>query len=179
MLRRVLRGDAAAIGLFPNTVPAFLISLIPLLLLPLMLGLATVFSGKVTRGLTDILAAICALLVPALVSHALARQWGQEARWLRFIIGFNWCQLALSVLGIVMLMVLGIVGEGPGSSNGIVAILVLVSLGVMGYGLWLPWFGARHGLGGSGPRAVLLVAAIYAGTLAVLMTRGMLSMEHG
>ncbi len=173
---RLAMGDATAIAAFGGTTAAFVQSLIPLLALPLVVGLATILSGQVVRGVTDLLAALCALLVPAWVSHVFARAQGREAAWLRFVVAFNWCQFGLSLVGLVMLLLLGAMGP-PSHAAGLV--LVIGCLAVMAYGLWLPWFVARHGLGVSGPKAALLVAVIYLCTLSVLVTRNLLSMENG
>ncbi len=179
---RVARADKTGMGLFGDTTRAFLVSLVPLIALPLMISLATLLRGEILKAVTDLLAAICVLLVPPVVSHALARRWSRETLWLRFAVAFNWCQFALSALCIAILIALGIVfgaaSAAPGSGV-VVAAFAILCVAVVGYGLWLHWFIARVGLAVSGGRAAFLVFAVYAGTLAVLIGRGFLFVESG
>jgi hypothetical protein len=181
-LVRLARGDAAGIMQFGHTPRAFLLSLIPLIALPLVVALGTLASGAFLRGISDLSAAVCVLLVPPVITHALAKRWNREGPWLRFATAFNWCQFGLSVLCMALLIGLGIVfgsaGAAPGS-NGVVAAVALLCLGIVGYGLWLHWFVARWGLGVSGGRAVLVVIATYAGTFTILIIRGVLLMDRG
>ena len=92
-----------------------------------------------------------------MLSYALARHWGREALWPRFATAFNWCQWAipavafLLLLAVSLLIALGVPNEAGGPS---------VVAGLAGYGLWLHWFLARHGLrsvgaarGGAGGRS--------------------------
>ncbi len=181
-LLRLARGDASGIMLFGHTPRDFLISLIPLVTLPLVVALATLAKGEVLRALADLAAAVCILLVPPVISHALAQRWNREDPWLRFAVAFNWCQFGLSVLCMALLIGLGIVfgasGSTPGS-DGVVAAVVVLCIAIVGYGLWLHWFVARWGLGVSGGRAAFLVLATYFGTFATLIVRGLLLMDHG
>lgn len=173
------RGDASGIMQFGHTLRAFLISMIPLIALPLVVALATLPNGDVGRALGDLAASICVLLIPPVISHALAKRWNREVPWLRFAIAFNWSQFGLSALCMALLIALGIVFGSVGAtsdSGGVVAAVALLCLGIVGYGLWLHWFVARSGLGVSGGRAALVVLAIYAGTFAILIVRGLLLM---
>lgn len=179
---RLLRGDAAGIMQFGHTPRAFLLSLVPLIALPLVVAIATLASGAFLRGISDLAAAVCVLLLPPVISHVLAKRWNREAPWLRFATAFNWCQFGLSVLCMALLIGLGIVfgsaGAAPGS-GGVVAVVALLCLGIIGYGLWLHWFVARWGLGVSGGRAALVVVATYAGTFTILIVRGVLLIDRG
>ncbi len=189
---RLLRGDAAGIMQFGHTPRAFLLSLVPLIALPLVVAIATLASGAFLRGISDLAAAVCVLLLPPVISHVLAKRWNREAPWLRFATAFNWCHFGLSVLCMALLcmallcmalliglgIVFGSAGAAPGS-GGVVAVVALICLGIIGYGLWLHWFVARWGLGVSGGRAALVVVATYAGTFTILIVRGVLLMDRG
>lgn len=179
---RVARGDGSGIAMFNDTQRAFLSSLIPLFALPAVVALATAIAGDVARAIVDLLASVCAVLLPPIISHALARGWGREAMWSRFAVAFNWCQFALSSVGLGLLIILGVIAGATGgapASGLAVGALVVLCVGIVGYGLWLHWFVARAGLSLSGGRAALLVFAIYVGTFAVLLVRGLLVMDRG
>ncbi len=182
-LLRVARGDRTGIAGFGATTQAFLTSLMPLIALPLVVSLATLAGGEVVKATVDLLASVSALLLPPVISHALARHWHREAQWLRFAVAFNWCQFALSLLLLLLLGALGVVFgpavNGGSQSDAAMGFVVLLCLGLVGYGLWLHWFIAREGLAISGWRAVLVVAAVYLGTMLVLVGRGLWFMEHG
>ncbi|MEI7713597.1 MAG: hypothetical protein WCI94_19340 [Rhodospirillales bacterium] len=168
---RLARGDASGIAMFGHTPGSFLASLVPLAMIPLVSALAAFARGEVYRALTDLAAATCLLLVPAVVSHVLARFWNREAFWLRFVIAYNWCHFGLTVVGFAVLVGIGIAigaaGAGP-SVQASIAVAVLC-LGILGYVLWLHWFVARRGLGISSGRAALVVLATYGASFAILM----------
>ena len=77
------------------------------------------------------------MLAPAAVSHALARWWGREARWLRYAIAFNWCQWVITAGGLTALL-LGEIALQIGLPRN--AVLIVLSLGFMGYAMALPQF---------------------------------------
>jgi hypothetical protein len=181
-LLRLARGDATGLSQFGHTPRAFLVSLIPLITLPIMVALITLGKGEFTQAVADLAAAICVLLLPPIISHTLAVRWKREAEWLRFAVAFNWCQFGLSVLCMALLIILGIVLGATGAqtvADGMVTAVVGLCLAIVGYGLWLHWFVARAGLGVSKGQAAFLVFATYAGTFAVLLTRGLLQMDRG
>ncbi len=174
-LTKLAQGDATGIMHFGHTPRAFLLSLVPMIALPLTIGIATMASGAVVQALEDLTASFCVLLLPPVISHTLAKVWKREEPWLRFAVAFNWCQFALSTLCVGVLLVLGIVLGTAGGAVGadtVMAIVALMCLGIVGYGLWLHWFVARWGLGVSGGKAALLVLATYAGTFSILLIRG-------
>ena len=125
-----LRG--AGIEQFPATRQAFLNSLAPWLALPLVGGLLLLFGGQGRAAIGNLLFAAVALLAPAVVSHALARWWGREARWLRYAIAFNWCQWVITAagLGVLVLAQIGIEAGLPRN-----AMLIILSLGFMIYAM--------------------------------------------
>jgi hypothetical protein len=114
-----------------------------------------------TGGFTDLLAATCGLLAPAVVSEWLARRWGREAEWPRYAVAFNWCQWAVPVAAAALLLVLSAF-MAAGLPNVVAGNAVL--LGLSGYALWLHWFLARHGLSLGAGRAALFVLLVDLGT---------------
>lgn len=140
-------------------------SLIPLAALPVAGSLIALANGAGWYALRDLFIVACALLTPLVVSNALARAWGREALWPRFAAAFNWCQWAIPVaamgllLGAALLVMFGLPAELSG---------LLVLFGVVVYALSLHWFVARHALHLSGGMAALLVVLTNLGTLACL-----------
>ena len=167
------RGKAAGLGQFGTTPNAFLASLAPLVAFPLVGALLLLLQGQGVEALTDLVEVLCALLTPAVLSHALARFWQREAEWLRYATAFNWCQW---LMPIVLTLVLMLFGMGlqlglPERAAGVGALGVLAL-----YALWLHWFLARHGLALSGWRAAGLVAGVNLGTLVVLLVPSLLEL---
>lgn len=161
-IARLARGRADGMAQFGDTVQAFLASLTPLLAFPLVGGFVLLFSGRAVDALHVLFVSCVALLAPPVLSHALARRWGREAAWLRYATAFNWCQWAVPLAALVLLVVLRpMLGAGPTTGNVFV-------LGVGAYTLWLQGFLARHGLGLSWARALAVVLVTNAGS-ALLM----------
>ena len=106
------------------------------------------------------------MLVPPVLTHALARAWGREDAWLRFATAFNWCQWALPVVASLILLVMG-VGMSLGLADRSASIGLILGLGF--YGLWLHWFLARNALQLSGVRAALLVFGTNFGTIMAVL----------
>lgn len=149
-----------------NDANAVATSLIPLAALPIAGSVFSLASGAGWQALRDLFIVACALLAPLVVTHALARAWGREALWPRFAAAFNWCQWAIPVvamallLGAAVLVMLGLPTELSG---------LLVLFGILAYALSLHWFVARHALSLSGAMAAALVVLTNLGTLACLM----------
>jgi hypothetical protein len=163
---RVARGRKDGIPLFGNSVQAFLTSLAPLIAFPLVGAGLMLLRGGGARPLADLLATACALLAPPVLSHQFARLWQREAAWPRFATAFNWCQWALPVVAMLILLLTGFLMEA-GLSNRAAGIILV--LGLAGYGLWLHWFLARHALSLSAGRSALLVLGVNVGTVAVVL----------
>lgn len=165
-IARVARGRPDGLALFGNTPQAFLGSLAPLIAFPLV-GTALMLAGGGGPGaLADLLATLCGLLAPAVLSHFFARAWGREAQWPRFATAFNWCQWTIPVVAALVLVVLAMMMAAgfPGAYAGFLLVATLVA-----YGFWLHWFLARHGLAVSRLRALLLVICVNLGTAAVVL----------
>ncbi len=163
---QVARGKAAGIGLFSDTPQGFLTSLAPLIAFPLVGTLLMLVRGGGARSLVDLLATLCALLAPPVLSFQFARMWQREALWLRFATAFNWCQWALPVVASLILLVMG-VGMTLGLADRSASIGLILGLGF--YGLWLHWFLARNALQLSGVRAALLVFGTNFGTIMAVL----------
>jgi hypothetical protein len=160
-IMRLARGRADGLLHFGATREAFLVSLAPLVALPLALKL---LGGGGGNSLSYLLATLCALLAPPVLSFEVARLWGREAAWLRYATAFNWCQW-VPMFASLLLMVVGILGA--------------LWFGLVGYGLWLHWFVARHGLGLSSLRAVVMVLGVNFATVALVLGPRVLALALG
>jgi hypothetical protein len=173
---RLARGRADGFSQFGATRDSFLASLAPLMAFPLVGGVLLLMGGGGIGALSDLLATLCALVAPPVLSFEIARLWHREAAWLRFATAFNWCQWAIPVLGSILLLALGMlvaVGLPRTAARG------LALLGLVGYGLWLHWFLARHGLGLSRSRAAILVLGINVATVLIVVVPRLLALATG
>ena len=163
---RLATGHADGLAQFGDTPEAFLGSLAPLVAFPLVGGVLMLLQGGGMTALSDLLATLCALLAPPVLSYEVAQLWGCAARWTRFAVAFNWCQWAIPVLASMLVVVAGILLTLGVPDDACVA---LVIAGLAGYGLWLHWFLARHGLGLGGGRAALLVFGVNFATVVLVL----------
>jgi hypothetical protein len=173
---RLARGRADGFDQFGTTRESFLASLAPLVAFPLVGGVLMLLGGSGINALSDLLATLCALMAPPVLSFQVARLWDREAAWLRFATAFNWCQWAIPVLGSVLLLALGMLvaaGLPRPAARG------LALLGLVGYGLWLHWFLARHGLGVSRLRALALVLGVNMATVVIVVVPHMFALAVG
>jgi hypothetical protein len=170
---RLARGRADGIRQFGATREAFLASLAPLIAFPLVGGLLMLLGGGGLTALADLLATLCALVAPPVLSFEVARLWGRQNSWLRFATAFNWCQWVIPVIGTLLLVVLGTLAA-LGLPRSVASASVV--LGLVTYGLWLHWFLARHGLGLSRIRAALLVFGVNFGTVLLVLGPRMLAL---
>jgi hypothetical protein len=164
-IARLARGRADGLAQFGDTRQAFLASLLPLVAFPVFGEVLVAMRGE-RPALADLLATLCALLAPPVLSFSLARYWGREALWPRFATAFNWCQWAIPVIAFLLLLAMSLlIALGvPNEAAGHVWIL-----GLAGYGVWLHWFLARRALDLSALRAVVLVVAVNAATVAMVV----------
>jgi hypothetical protein len=163
---RIARGRADGMAQFGATRDAFLTSLAPLIAFPLVGGVLMALGGGGLAALSDLMATLCALIAPLVLSFEVARLWRRQEFWLRFATAFNWCQWVIPVVGILLLAAFGLLAAVglPPSVAQIGIVLALVS-----YALWLHWFLARHGLGLSRWRALLMVFAVNFATLLLVV----------
>ncbi|GAN77988.1 hypothetical protein [Acidisphaera rubrifaciens] len=170
--RNVLRGIVlCAIGRreglewFGDTRHAFISSLLPLLLFPLLRAvLLPPGQSEVPRG-TLLLATITVVLASAVLSHLMATWFRREPLWLRYATAVNWTTwvLQLAVL-LAIVATAGLASAGLPPTVALIACFAAVGL----YGLWLQWFLARHGLRLGPGRALLVVLAVNAGAAALV-----------
>jgi hypothetical protein len=167
------RGRAVGLNCFRGTPRGFLFSLAPGLGILVAAVVEKLAGGAGADAVGEIPGTLCVLLAPAVISYELARFWGREAFWNRYIVAFNWCQWLLPfiafvlVAGAVLVRSAGIGGR---------AVLPVVLVGFAGYAMWLNWFMARHGLALSVGRAIGLVAAVNLGTIALILGPTMLAL---
>jgi hypothetical protein len=173
---RIATGRPDGLAQFSDTPEAFLASLAPLVAFPLVGTLLMLGQGGGLAALSDLLATLCALLAPAVLSFELARRWGRAAAWTRFAVAFNWCQWAIPVLSVGLVVLAGmLVAIGVPTD----AALVIVVIGLGGYALWLHWFLARHGLGLSPGRAAMLVVGVNLATILLVLGPRLLLLGFG
>jgi hypothetical protein len=141
-------------------------SLIPLLFLLIASGLVQTLDRPDASKAAALLAALSTVLLPVVLSEALARLWRREAQWGRYIVAFNWCQWALTFFGAASLVaadLLGLVGIPQA-----VAVMAALAAFVV-YQIALFWFMARRGLDLSRWRATLLVSIVEIATSGALV----------
>ena len=121
--------------------------------------------GNGLSAIDDIPGTLCVLLAPAVLSYELARIWGREAFWNRYIVAFTWCQWLLPVIALVALALVTLAQASGVDGQGAMRVLVVC---LAGYAAWLNWFLARHGLALSVWKAIGLVAGVNLGTIAIV-----------
>jgi hypothetical protein len=160
-IARLARFRADGLEQFGHTPPAFLNSLAPLLAFPLVSGAMVLLGGAGRDALANVLVSVIALLAPAVISYYFAVVWQREALWLRYAIAFNWCEAAVTLAAVLLLLL----PSAAMADDRMVRTVVLSAVVVLlGYWLVLHGFMARHGLRVSVPRAVLLVIVVNIGT---------------
>lgn len=163
---RLATGHADGLAQFGDSAEAFLASLAPLIAFPLVGAVLMMLQGGGVTVLSDLLATLCALLAPPVLSYEAARFWGRADRWPRFAVAFNWCQWAIPVVAFVMVVLAGVLSAlGLPRQAGIEVVVV----GVAAYGLWLTWFLARHGLRLGGWQAAILVIGVNFVTVCLIL----------
>lgn len=154
-------GRAGGFARFPVSPRDFLVSLGILLCVPAFMALMVAGRAGLDTALTALLAIFCALLVPPVVSHTLARLWDRDAWWLRFAIAYNYSRIAVVGVYAALLMVAAIMlsMRMPRLAvSGIIQTIMLV------YTLWFDWFLLRAGLQISAARAAMGVLALNIAT---------------
>ncbi len=165
-LIRLARFRADGLTAFRGTPSAYLNSLTPLLGFALVGAVLTALHGEGREALSNLLSTAIVLLAPAVVSEPLARRWGRDETWLKFMVALNWCQWTVPVVFIAAVVVASFLTTGGLSEDQAALGEALV---VAAYGLSLQWFLARRALEVKRGQAVLLVLAmnLAAGVLAL------------
>ena len=160
-LMLIARGRREGLDCFGATPDAFLAALSPWLAFLLVGTLLMMLRQPSAIGITLFLLSFCALLLPPVLSHALAGSWERHAFWLRYATAAVWCEwlvivaYAASLLLVTLLLQLGVPADLAG-----IAFLGLVAC----YWLWLHWFLAWRGLALTWGKAAVLVGAVVAST---------------
>jgi hypothetical protein len=161
----IARGQARGLNCFRDSPQALLYSLGPGLGILIGAVIESLIEGMGTAAMGEIPATLCVLLAPTVLSYELARFWGREAFWNRYIVAFNWCQWLLPAIGFLLIVVVTLArSAGLAGESGAHAVIVCLAC----YALWLNWFLARHGLALSPWRAAGLVAAVNLGTIVIV-----------
>jgi hypothetical protein len=166
-------GRSEGLDYFSDSPARFLASLASLALWP-AIGVAALAAGG-PEMTSDVMASVCAVLAPPVITYELARRWDRAPQWARFATGFNWCQWALPVVGFLLISIISGLGRSGLPSDAALALLVSA---FSAYGLWLHWFIAWRGLVLSRLRAALLVVAVNAVTVVLVLLPRLLAEVH-
>ncbi|WP_193733677.1 hypothetical protein [Komagataeibacter sp. FXV3] len=158
------RGRAEGIAYFGNTRDSVLAALAPRLALWLVGGGLTIGTAPQALSGVKVLFALCLILLPAIVTHALARRWKREGLWLRYITAAWWTDWVTLFVGLAVALLMALASPKLLESSTGAMILNGVEFG---YSLWLTWYVARIGLLLRRGQAVVLVLAIL-GSLGLL-----------
>jgi hypothetical protein len=162
----VARFRAEGLACFGDSARQVLNSLAPLIAFPAAFLVLLLLSGGATEDAAELLSAIDALLLQTVLSEAVARRWGREGEWGRYAVAVNWCQWAVPVMGMLLLIgVHALVTAGLSPQ----AAAPLVVLALAGYALALQWFIAWKGLRLGRGRAGLLVLGINLLTIVMVI----------
>ena len=172
----IARGRATGLNCFRDTPQAFFFSLAPGLGVMAAAVVEALAEGDGASAMAEIPGTLCMLLAPAVLSYEMARLWGREAFWNRYIVAFNWCQWLLPLMVFALLVCLSLAQVAGVDPQGVMPLLVVC---LAGYAMWLNWFLARHGLALSSWRAAGLVLAVNAGTAAIVFGPTILATYFG
>lgn len=154
-------GRARGFGRFAVSPRAFMVSLAALMCIPAFMALLVAGRIGLDTALATLLAIFCAVLVPPVISHALARFWDRDAWWLRFAIAYNYSRIAVVGIYAALLMMAAVMLSlrmPRMAVSGVIQSVMLV------YTLWFDWFLLRTGLQLSAARAAMGVLALNIAT---------------
>lgn len=158
------RGRRDGMSCFGTTPDAVLAALAPRVALWLVGGVLTLAQAPTMLSAAKIAFSLCLVLTPVVLTHQLARLWGREALWPRYMAAALWCDWLVLF---VMLAAVGVVaGLMPAGVSMMHSALLLNGV-IFAYNLWLTWFVARVGLALGAWRALLVVLAIAAAIMAL------------
>jgi hypothetical protein len=171
-LLRLARFRADGLALFDASPTGLLNALAPWLAFAIVGALLALFEERPTDVLATLLASVVALLVPIVVSHALARAWQRESGWLRYAVAMTWCQWVFPPA----LLVASLAG-GALIAAGLPAIVAeaVAAAALIGYALSLQYFIASRALDVGRGRAVLMVGAVNVALLVFAFGPSLLS----
>ena len=154
-------GRAQGFECFDGSRDAFLAGLAPQIGFLLVLAALLLLQHPTVPAVCLVLLLFCAVLLPPVISHAMARLWGRGDRWQRYATASVW-GIWLILPAYLPAMLLASILLQMGVSHAAVAQAVLLLLG--GYLVWLQWFMAWKGLAISRARAAVTVMALMLGS---------------
>lgn len=154
-------GRSEGFGCFDGGRDGFLASLSPPIAFLLVLSALLLSQRPGLPALCLMLLMLCAVLLPPVLSHLLARLWRRTDRWQRYATASAWSVwLVLPVYLPAMLLASVLLQMGVGREAADRTAILLLA----GYFLWLQWFMAWKGLGIGRFKAVLTVLALTLGS---------------
>lgn len=158
------RGRREGMSCFGATPDAVLTALAPRIALWMVGGVLTVAQAPTMLSGAKILFSFCLVLTPVVLTHLLARLWGREALWPRYMAAALWCDWL--VLFVMLAAVAVVATVTPAGMSLLHSALILNGI-IFAYNLWLTWFVARVGLALGTGRALLLLLGIAAAIMAL------------
>ncbi len=154
-------GRSEGFNCFDGGRDGFLASLSPPIAFLLVLSALLLSQRPGLPALCLMLLMLCAVLLPPVLSHLLARLWRRADRWQRYATASAWSVwLVLPVYLPAMLLASVLLQMGVGREAADQTAILLLA----GYFLWLQWFMAWKGLGIGRFKAVLTVLALTLGS---------------
>ncbi len=155
------RGRAEGFDCFESTRDAFLAGLSPQIGFLLVTAGLLLAQNPTAQALSLVLLLFCAVLLPPVISHAMARLWRRDDRWRRYATASAWSIWLIVPAYLPALLLASVLAQfGIGQVGAVRAGLLLI----MAYFLWLQWFMARSGLAIGGVKAALTVMALAVGS---------------
>jgi hypothetical protein len=158
-------GRAAGFAQFGGTVEAYLATLAPWLGLLIVMSGVLAVTGHVRQAIAFFLITTCNLLAPPVIADLFCRWCKREDRWAHYVNVLN-CAQWLMLCVIFALLPLASIVLALGGTEQTAADILVALLGI--YVVWFNWFAARHALGISGRRAVLVMLGVVFGTAVLL-----------
>ena len=154
-------GRSEGFSRFDGGRDGFLASLSPPIAFLLVLAALLLSQRPGLPALCLVLLMLCAVLLPPVLSHLMARLWRRTDRWQRYATASAWSVwLVLPVYLPAMLLASVLLQMGVGREAADRTAILLLA----GYFLWLQWFMAWKGLGIGRFKAVLTVLALTLGS---------------
>ena len=155
------RGRAEGFDCFEGSRDAFLAGLSPPIGFLLVLSALLLLQRPTIAAFCLVLTLFCAILLPPVISQAMARLWGRTEQWPRYATASLW-SVWLVLPAYLPAMLLTAVLLQMGMSHAAAARVIVLLLGA--YLLWLQWFMAWKGLAIGRFQAALTVLALMAGS---------------
>lgn len=154
-------GRAQGFECFDAGRDAFLAGLAPQIGFLLVLAALLLAQHPTVPALCLVLLLFCAVLLPPVISQAMARLWGRGERWQRYATASVW-SIWLILPAYLPAVLLASILPQMGASHAVASQAFVLLLG--GYMLWLQWFMAWKGLAISRLKAAATVVALMVGS---------------